>query len=231
MSIHPRTLETNRYPLFKEIFDNIPNKNILDFGGSSGNLLHFSSNEINEKNYTCIDVSADAIDQGRKEFSLSTWLHYDKYNWMYNIKGSKYLKFPKLPTSIDYIWAYSVFSHTDYADLKDTLFSFLALNPKKIAVSVLDINEQVVTEWFYNKRLNDYGSCSDIRGLTSNIAYLINNDQLIIDTQLCDYCNCEHFLALYNLNWLQNQLAKDGISINIVRPGNGLIPFLVIDNV
>ena len=67
--IHPRNETTNRYPLFHEIFGNTNESTVLDFGGSSGNLLYFSEGNIKEENYTCIDIVENAIMQGKAEFS------------------------------------------------------------------------------------------------------------------------------------------------------------------
>ena len=230
MTLHPRTNQTNRYPLFSEIFNDVPFSSVLDFGGNSGNLLHFSNGDISEQDYICIDPSVPAINSGANEFPQATFHHYDKYNYMYNHSGSTSAVLPTVP-DIDIIWAYSVFSHTDLHELYTTVKWMMSLNPKKIAVSILDMDTPVMLQYFYNKRVADYGECEDIRVLidsTYDIVYLVDNNQVIVNTPVQPKVDCAHFIAFYRLQFIIDYFAARGITINISRPGDGYIPFLVI---
>lgn len=231
MSIHPRTVETNRYPIFKEIFGNTEDATVLDFGGSSGNLLYFSEGNIKEENYTCIDIVETAIMQGKAEFSNAKFIHNNRYNWMYNHSGNKDLIFPTVNKNQDYIWAYSVFSHTDLDEFIQTIKWFTTFNFKKIAVSFLTFNEMLA--WAYNKRYNEYGKCLDIKKYLNttqhNIMYLFDNNKVIFDKSTLDNINYKYLLTFYNTNWLIERLALEGLNINIVYPGNGYVPFLYME--
>lgn len=230
--IHPRSNETNRYPLFSQIFDNISDNKILDFGGSSGNLLYFSENEILPENYTCVDVVNEAVVQGASEFTEAEFIHYNKYNCMYNQKGTGNCQFPEINTDQDYIWAYSVFSHTDYEELKETLQWFMSFNYKKIAVSILDIANLDMLQFFYNKRVKEYGTCDDILSFAesdSNVIYFFDNNITQTDVKISKKIDCKHFLTFYNTDWLIQELRKDKIFANLITVDNSYVPFLTIE--
>lgn len=229
--IHPRNENTNRYPLFNELFGNTNESTVLDFGGSSANLLYFSEGNIKEENYTCIDIVETAIIQGRTEFSNAKFIHNNRYNWMYNHSGNKDLIFPNVDKNQDYIWAYSVFSHTDLDEFIQTIKWFTTFNFKKIAISFLTFNEMLV--WAYNKRYNEYGKCLDIKKYLNttqhNIMYLFDNNKVIFDKSILDNINYKYLLTFYNTNWLIERLALEGLNINIIYPGNGYVPFLYME--
>lgn len=233
MSIHPRNDSTNRYPLFEEIFGNTINNTVLDFGGSSGNLLYFSNNNILQKNYTSVDTVLEAVLSGKKEFSNSKFYHYNRYNWMYNHDGSFEYKFPNVDKNQDYIWAYSVFSHTDLTEFTETIKWFLTFNFKKIALSFLTFNEML--EWTYNKRVSEYGNCIDIKKYKNtkeqNIIYFFDNNKLVVDNKTLNIKNSKYLMTFYNSAYLVNHIKKIAYNykISIIMPGNGYIPFLCIE--
>lgn len=232
MNIHPRNISTNRYPLFKEIFGEVKGQTVFDFGGGSGNLLYFSEGNIQESKYTCTDVSRDSVNQGKLEFSKSSFIQFNRFNWMYNHKGNTKLEFPEVNKNQDYIWAYSVFSHTDLDEFVKTVLWFTSFNFKKIAVSFLTFNEMLI--WAYNKRTNEYGNCVDIKKYINskrNILYFFDNDKIIFDDFKLPFTRHKYLLTFYNENFLKEIFWQHGIEINILHPGDGFIPFLVINNV
>lgn len=230
MSLHPRNTATNRYPLFTEIFPNHNDVSVLDFGGNQGNLLHFSNGQIDASKYTCIDVSEESITQGQEEFPKSKWYHFDKFNFMYNHNGQVDIM-PSVKGSFDYIWAFSVFTHTDLNELVDTIKWFKTLEYKKIAISLLDIQNQSALEFFYNKRCQSYGDCIDIRTLQHKdhkVVYLVDNDQLITDQHTIARIKCKHFITLYDLDFLLEHLKQHGILAEVVRSNKTYLPFICI---
>ncbi len=232
MSVHPRNSSTNRYLLFEEIFGKSKDSTVLDFGGNSGNLLYFSNNNIRESNYTNIDVSKIGINYGVKEFPNSKFYYYDRYNWMYNHNGNEKYNFPTLNSNhYDFVWAYSVFSHTDFDELLETIKWFCTFKFKKIAVSILDIANYDMIEYFYNKRVDDYGSCISISEHTqNNILYFFDNNKTTTNSLKLKKHNCKHFLTFYNIKWLKDKFLQNNIYIDILYPGNKLVPFIVIDS-
>lgn len=235
MNIHPRNNSTNRFPLFDEIFSNYENSKVFDFGGSSGNLLYFSNGKIREEKYTCLDISVDALNTGRKEFPNSTWVHYNRFNWMYNPQGNTEFMFPNINTDQDFIWAYSVFSHVDANEFIKTILWMTTFNYKKIAVSFLDIDAPEMKEYFYNKRVSEYGNCNDMLKTVSSkdtdYFYFLDNDAYEINKYECDYTSNSYFLSFFNTEWLIFTLKQHGINSKVIRPGNGYVPFLIIERI
>src|SRR5947207_563800 len=88
---------------------------VLDFGGNRGITL--TSGRIRESNYWCVDVSLDAIDQGRRDYPEAHWIFYNRYNFHFNPTGIVDLPVPLQGRSFDYILAYSVFTHTSKAEM------------------------------------------------------------------------------------------------------------------
>jgi hypothetical protein len=233
MYVHDRNTSTNRYPLFKELFVDIDKPSVLDYGGNQGNLLYFSKGDILECNYTSIDVSINSVELGKKEFPLASWYHYDCFNHMYNHNGTA-TEFPNvLNTTQDLIWAYSVFSHTDLDELVSTLTWLTSFKFKKLAVSVLDINTYELLQYFYMKRVNDFGKSfqlTDLQNKNYDIAYFYDNDSILINNSTSPKTKCKYFISLFDLNFLQSYLKEKGFNVMIKRPGNGYIPFLCIEN-
>jgi len=90
-------------------------RKVLDFGGNKGALL--SGGKIEERNYWCIDVSRDAIAQGKREYPRAHWILYDRYNFAFNPTGVPGLAVPLLQERFDFILVYSVFTHTSRAEM------------------------------------------------------------------------------------------------------------------
>lgn len=94
-------------------------KRVLDFGGNCGNLLKDPEATIDEDKYWCIDVSRDGISRGKANFPKGHWIFYDRHNFQFNPKGIKGLGIPATGEEFDFILAYSVFTHTDKAEMID----------------------------------------------------------------------------------------------------------------
>tara|TARA_B100000927_G_scaffold188975_1_gene152205 strand:- start:2077 stop:2751 length:675 start_codon:yes stop_codon:yes gene_type:complete len=222
--IHPRNKDTNRYPLFNELIPEYTLDNtLLDYGGSSGNLIYFSDGAINKSKYTCVDVVKDAIDTGQLEFPDSNFIHWNRYNEMYNTNGIKKEPLPIL-SNHDYIWGYSVFSHMILEDIIEVILWMKSLNPKKIVMSYLnndhDDNSNRVMNYFYQKRIKEFNSCVDFRLNKNSFFYLSDNEYGNKDSEL--------FISVYNTKWLSEQLEKYNIKIKKIHASNFSIPFLEI---
>jgi hypothetical protein len=234
MSIHPRNHTTNRYPIYTELFGN-DDCTVFDFGGNHGGLLHFSQGAIKESSYTCLDVSADAVDMGAVEYPEASWNHYDRFNWAYNHTGNTDIIFPDIDKNQDHIWAYSVFSHTDYNEFLTTIQWLMTFNYKKIALSFLDINGYNVKQYFMDKRLKTYGLTVDLHAVdVDDMFYFIDHNYIEASQVNSPQHGCELFLAFYNIRWLLAQLATHDISATVQWTMESDIPFLIIkaeDNV
>lgn len=229
MHIHPRNESTNRYPLYKQIFLDSANQRVLDYGGNRGNLLFFSNFEIEESLYTSIDVSTASIEIGKEEFPSAKWYHFDKWNWAYHHEGQKNIPFPDINKQQDYIWAYSVFSHTDFAEFLEAIKWFMTFDYKKIALSFLDADGYDMKEWFRRRRVDEFGSSVNLPEVyTDDIFYFTNNDNIIRSLHAVEKYPYSHFLAFYKVDWLLSKLQEENIIATIERPEPGYVPFLVI---
>jgi SAM-dependent methyltransferase len=94
-------------------------KTVLDFGGNRGNFLGGINGGIDHGQYWCIDVSRDAIAQGRAAYPRANWIFYDRYNFEFNPHGVKNLAVPDTGQRFDVILAYSVFTHTSKEEMLD----------------------------------------------------------------------------------------------------------------
>jgi len=220
--IHPREQETNRFDTFKELNSNFSLDNsLLDFGGNQGNLLYFSKGKISEEKYTSIDVSKDSLKNGQNEFPQGNFVWWNRYNQMYNHKGIIDEPLPVLKQH-DYIWAYSVFSHMVYEDILEVLLWMKTIGAKKIVASYLcndgDENSKEVMEYFYNRRINQYGTTVDFR----------NNDHFYLTDNNYGVSSGETFIAVYTTSWLINKLKENGIVAKQINSLNSPVPFLEV---
>ena len=116
-------------------------KKVLDFGGNIGNLLTTGST-IDPRNYWCIDVSRDAIEQGRAAHPEAHFVFYDRYNWAFNPTGTEDLPVPDPGPRFDVIVAYSVFTHTNQRETRELVSQLrqLLVPGGTIAFTFIDAN-------------------------------------------------------------------------------------------
>lgn len=92
-------------------------KDVLDFGGNTGNILRDPNSTIDEERYWCLDVVQDAVEKGRQAYPKSHWVFYNRYCFYFNPYGIRGLPLPDLERKFDYIVAYSVFTNTTVTDM------------------------------------------------------------------------------------------------------------------
>jgi len=122
-------LKSTQFAYFDEQLDHPDwsQKLVLDFGGNKGNLLRDVTCVIQQRNYYCVDVLSEAIQEGVKNFPAAHWAHYDRYNRSFNPQGVKDLRVPDFGVKFDFIVAYSVFTHTTLEEMKDLVAQLEAL--------------------------------------------------------------------------------------------------------
>ena len=96
-------------------------KRVLDFGGNVGNILKDPESTIDHQSYWCIDVSKDAIAEGKRRYPEAHWIFYDRYNFAFNPTGRERLPLPDTGQEFDFILAYSVFSHIGLTEMVDLI--------------------------------------------------------------------------------------------------------------
>lgn len=131
--------KTNTFAIFEEIIDDYENKSILDFGGNRGNLISTSNGKILPQNYTCLDVSKEALEMCKQENPGVKTIHWDAYHQNYNPDGHNAV-FPKIG-KYDIAFANSVFTHME---IEEVLYCVKHLKDscKVVAFTYIDPNNQ-----------------------------------------------------------------------------------------
>lgn len=120
-ALRSQSVKTSQFAYFDRQLDHPDwsGKTVLDFGGNRGNILHDPACQIDARNYFCLDVIKAAIEEGRGTYPEAHWFHYDRYNCSFNPLGVEALPIPDLGHKFDIVLAYSVFTHTTLAEMKD----------------------------------------------------------------------------------------------------------------
>ena len=124
-------------------------KKVLDFGGNVGNILLDPKCTIEPANYWSIDVSRDAIAEGRRRHPQAHFVFYDRYNFEYNPTGTTGLPIPNPGVTFDIIIGWSIFTHISKAEtfeFTDQLMDMLA-DHGVAAFSFLDPNWTPPDNW------------------------------------------------------------------------------------
>jgi 2-polyprenyl-3-methyl-5-hydroxy-6-metoxy-1,4-benzoquinol methylase len=174
---------------------NLQNLSILDWGGSTGNLIRSSNGKILPTNYTSVDVDLEAITLGKKNYPEADWIYLDLYSPIYNPAGNGDIQLPK---KYDIIFSFSIFSHTSFEyfiETIDTLKTYLTPNGK-IYVSMVSQENVLTLKHFKTKRVKKYGSCDDFIDNDSYF-YLVDNK---VEEEVP--LRCEYLLTVYNENFL-----------------------------
>jgi hypothetical protein len=233
-NIYTREVQHDRFPFYKAIVGSAENKTVMDFGGNTGNLLHFSAGEIKEENFICVDLDETALSVGETEYPNAKWLSHDRYGWCYNHHGNRNASFPSPGIDhIDHIFSYSVFSHTDFAELVTSLKWMKTFNPEIIAVSVLLTENKVIADWFWHRRVQEYGRCIDYRDHLRDCQTtfsVFDNDFIVEDTPLMADYHSRHLITFHRQEWLLAELAKEGLEAELVQPPHCYQTFVVIRN-
>lgn len=172
----------------------IPGQNILDFGSNSGNFL--KSGTVNPKQYTGVDIDAEAIGEGKKLYPDANWIWYNRQNPVYNSTGDS--SYPVLNTTFDLVVSYSVFSHIASDDAYDLLeFLYSKLNKGgKVLFSYCNVDNNPCVGWFRNRRIN----CDEVN--TDSFMYLVDNKSTLDIPE-----SCTHFVTFYKKKWLLDKLS------------------------
>jgi SAM-dependent methyltransferase len=115
-------------------------KRVLDFGGNVGNILLDPNCEIEHDKYWSIDVSRDAVTEGKRRHPRANFVFYDRYNFEYNPMGTSGLPIPDLDVRFDFVVGWSIFTHVSKAEtleFADQLLDFLT-DDGKAAFSFID---------------------------------------------------------------------------------------------
>jgi 2-polyprenyl-3-methyl-5-hydroxy-6-metoxy-1,4-benzoquinol methylase len=150
-ALRSQLVKSTQFAYFDEQLDHPEwsGKTVLDFGGNKGNLLRDPACAIDQRDYYCVDVISEAIEEGRRAFPEAHWIHYDRYNRSFNPEGVRDLPVPDLGLRFDFILAYSVFTHTTLEEMKDLVAQLEALLAPRgtLAFTFIDPHWNGNLEW------------------------------------------------------------------------------------
>jgi SAM-dependent methyltransferase len=174
---------------------------VLDYGSNYGRFLESSNNMFPQENYTGVDVDIEALESGKNQFPNARFIHYDKYNVMYNRSGQKNI-WPDLNDQFDNIISYSVLTHTTIDDTLDTIkWLYDRLKPgKKMFLTWLENKNKRAIDFFRSKRIKTFGECDEIQ--TEDYVYLVDNKATKVSRE------ATFFLTFYQRSYLTS-LLKD----------------------
>jgi SAM-dependent methyltransferase len=172
---------------------------ILDFGCNNGNLIRSSVGIIKQSDYTGIDIDLESIMEAKKNFPNATWLHYNRFNPLYNPNGNSDL--PNIDSKFAAIFSYSVFTQMSMPD-KFELIDHLVKNNLSAGgemwFTFCNPHVSKCRNFFYNRRNN----CDEIK--CNGYAYLVDNKM----SQIIPQEQPEHFIAFYEKDFLRHALRK-----------------------
>jgi SAM-dependent methyltransferase len=170
-------------------------RSVLDFGGNRGNILFDPACQIHSRDYYCVDVIKDAIDDGRRLFPEAHWAHYDRYNCSFNPDGVANLPVPDFGRKFDIILAYSVFTHTTLEEMHELVAQLeTQLAPGgTLAFTFIDPHWQENLKWRL-ERLNPGIDTANLLhlsrtarwcSLVNGELFTENNGQWVNETEAC----------------------------------------------
>jgi len=164
-ALRAQAIKAGQFAYFDEQLDHPDwrGKLVLDFGGNRGNIFFDAECKIEPRDYYCVDVIKDAIDDGRRTFPDAHWAHYDRYNCSFNPDGVADLAIPDFGVPFDIILAYSVFTHTTLEEMHELVAQLHAMLVPggKLAFTFIDPHWEDNLKW----RLERSGAEVDLDGL------------------------------------------------------------------
>jgi SAM-dependent methyltransferase len=183
--------EQQVFTYFKMLHPEITNGTVLDYGSGYGNFLYTSNGEFPQENYTAVDVDKQSLNEGKRLFPNANFLHYNALNLAYNPTGvtdrRPMLQDRYYDTIVSYGTVPVVTTIEDSIETINWLFNVLRPGGKML-LSWMDVDNQILKDYYYKKRTKDYGSCGKIE--TDDYVYLCDNKTSKI-------AKCEHQLLIF----------------------------------
>lgn len=210
------------FTYFQTLHPEITNGTVLDYGSGYGKFLYTSDGKFSQENYTAVDVQKSVLEEGKKFFPHSNFVHYNGFNIGCNKTGVKGCR-PMLKNGYyDTIVSYSALPVcTTIEDSLETInWLFNILRPGgKMLLSWLDVDDQAATDHYHRKRTKDYGSCDTIE--TDDYIYLCDN-------KLSKIAECKQQILLFFKEKYLSSILEYKHSFAPSRPDIGCIQSCII---
>jgi methyltransferase family protein len=222
--LRSRLVKSTQFAYFNEQLDypDWSNKLVLDFGGNRGNLLRDPACVIAQRDYYCMDVISEAIDEGTRTFPEANWTHYARYNRSFNPQGVKDLPLPQLDVNFDFIVAYSVFTHTTLEEMKDLVAQLETrlASGGILAFTFIDHSYENNLRWRLEKTPGlDVEPLLD-KAKDADWCSLINGAELFVNSN-GDWTASSDDCATYNVFYTESFLQRQFPHAEIRPPVNG----------
>ena len=170
----------------------ITNGTVLDYGSGYGKFLYTSDGDFPQENYTAVDVNKDALEEGKNFFPHANFVQYNGFNLVYNRTGEKdcrpILKDQYYDTIISYSALPVCTTIEDALEKINWLYNMLRPGGK-LLLSWLDVDDQIITDHYYKKRSERYGSCDTIEA-DDDYIYLCDN-------KISKIAECKHQILIF----------------------------------
>ena len=174
----------NKYSVFKRIdafgifdqfVDDYEDKKILDFGGNRGNLLWYSQGKIQEENYTCLDISKEALNTLLEDHPNAGTVYWNRYHETYNPHGNKNENFPKLK-QFDIAFANSVFTHHELNEMLYCIEQLCHVS-KQVCFTYIDPLNKKIFDILKSKHAIDIQNIEEIQD--KKLSYITSKDKVM----------------------------------------------------
>tara|TARA_B110000967_G_scaffold125902_1_gene128725 strand:+ start:1266 stop:1952 length:687 start_codon:yes stop_codon:yes gene_type:complete len=198
------------FDIFKQFVDDYADKTILDFGGNRGNLISYSNGQIKEENYTCLDLSIQALNIVLDEHPDASVIYWDRYHKTYNPRGSRTKEFPS-NNHYDLAFANSVFTHQEIPEILYCIEQLISVS-NSVYFTYIDPKNDKVFEGLRNKHkaisLNEE-QMNEIR--SHKVSYIIDGCRVVHDIVNEPY---KEIWTVIDTDYLKSILPTDGFLIN-----------------
>lgn len=224
-ALRSQFVKTTQFAYFDEQLDHPDwrGRRVLDFGGNKGNLLLDPACAIRHQDYYCLDVIAEAIEEGRKAFPEGHWHHYDRYNCSFNPNGIVDLAIPDLGVEFDFILAYSVFTHTTWEEMNELVEQLQRGLAKggTLAFTFIDPHWNSNLRWRLEKR----NSADQVEALLAQSrdarwCSLVNGTELYVNSSGVWDMQAKECIT-YNVYYTEEFLCEQFPGATIKKPVNG----------
>jgi SAM-dependent methyltransferase len=210
------------FTYFQMLHPEITNGTVLDYGSGYGKFLYTSDGAFPQENYTAVDVDNSVLEEGKKFFPHANFVHYNGFNLVYNRIGIPSYKPILQDIYYDTIISYSALPVcTTIEDSLETInWLHDLLRPGgKMLLSWLDVDNQMITDYYYKKRTKDYGSCDTIE--TDDYIHLCDN-------KLSKNSECKRQILLFFKEKYLSSILEYKHSFAPPRPDIGCIQSCII---
>lgn len=188
-------------------------KLVLDFGGNQGNLLRDPLCVIPHRNYYCLDVLSDAVNEGMKNFPEAHWIHYHRYNRSFNPEGVVDLPVPNVGVKFDVVVAYSVFTHTTFEEMKELVGQLEALLAPggALAFTFIDPHYGNNLQWRLERRPDSDVARILAKATDAEWCSLVNGIELYVNESgpwTASAEDCVTYNVYYSETFLQRQFPR-----------------------